>query len=44
MKTLGILLALIVVGIVAYKVAYPTTVYRLRITVNVDTPRGLKTG
>ncbi|GEC15549.1 hypothetical protein [Nitrobacter winogradskyi] len=44
MKTLGILLALIVVGIIAYKVAYPTTVYRFRITVNVDTPRGLKTG
>ncbi|GEC17148.1 hypothetical protein [Nitrobacter winogradskyi] len=44
MRTLGILLAIIVVGIVAYKVAYPTTVYRFRITVNVDTPRGLETG
>jgi hypothetical protein len=44
MRTLGILLAVIVVGIVAYKLAYPTTVYRFRITVNVDTPRGLKTG
>lgn len=44
MKIFGILLAIIVVGIVAYKLAYPTTVYRFRITVNVDTPRGLKTG
>ena len=44
MKTLGVLLTVIVVGIVAYKLAYPTTVYRFRITVNVDTPRGPKTG
>jgi hypothetical protein len=44
MRTFGILLAVIVVGIFAYQVAYPTTVYRFRITVNVDTPRGLKTG
>jgi hypothetical protein len=44
MKILGILLAVIVVGIAAYKLAYPTTVYRFRITLSVDTPRGLKTG
>jgi len=41
MKRLGITVAL---AIIAYFVVYPTTSYRFRITLNVDTPQGLKTG
>ena len=43
-KILGALLIAAFVGIVGYRLAYPTLVYRFRITVNVETPQGLKTG
>jgi hypothetical protein len=35
---------MVVGAFVAYSLAYPTTSYRFRITLNVDTPNGLKTG
>jgi hypothetical protein len=39
----GAIIAVAIVGlIVAYSIAYPTTSYRFRITLNVDTPEGLK--
>lgn len=41
----AVIIAVAIVGlIVAYSFAYPTTSYRFRITLNVDTPEGLKTG
>jgi hypothetical protein len=43
-KILGALLIAAFVGIVGYRLAYPALVYRFRITVNVETPQGLKTG
>ena len=44
MKILGALLIAAFVGIVGYRLAYPTLVYRFRITVSVETPQGEKTG
>lgn len=44
MKWLALIAATIVSSIVLYSVAYPTTTYRFRITLNVDTPQGLKSG
>lgn len=41
---LAILAAIIGVAIVLYRLAYPTYTYRYRMTVNVDTPQGLRSG
>ncbi len=40
--TIAALILLALVG--AYSLVYPTTTYRFRITLNVDTPQGLKSG
>lgn len=44
MKWLVILAAMFVGLMVAYSIFYPTTTYKFRITLNVDTPQGLKSG
>lgn len=44
MKWLGIIAAVAAGLVVVYPVIYPTTTYRFRITLNVDTPQGLKSG
>lgn len=44
MKWLGVIAALTAGLFVAYSVFYPTTTYRFRITLNVDTPQGLRSG
>jgi hypothetical protein len=44
MKWLGIIAVAIAGLVAAYSVIYPTTSYRFRITLNVDTPQGLKSG
>jgi hypothetical protein len=44
MKWLGILAAGVAVMFLAYSAYYPTTSYRFKITLNVDTPEGLKSG
>ncbi len=42
--TLCVLAALIVAVIVVWKIAYPTNTFRYKVTVNVETPEGLKSG
>jgi hypothetical protein len=44
MKWLGIIAVSIAGLVAAYSVLYPTTSYRFKITLNVDTPQGLKSG
>lgn len=41
----GVIIAVVIVGLImAYSIAYPATSYRFRVTLNVETPEGLKTG
>lgn len=44
MKRTAIIAGMILAVIVCYLAMYPTTSYRFRITLNVDTPQGLKNG
>ncbi len=44
MKTLKIIILLIIGLVVVYKLAYPTYTYRYRMTVEVNTPEGVKSG
>ena len=44
MKWLAMLVVAFVGALLAYLVLYPTTSYRFRITLNVDTPQGLRSG
>ncbi len=44
MKILGILIILIAAMVGYYKLAYPDYTYRYRMTVEIDTPDGLKSG
>lgn len=44
MKPLAIVSSLLLGLVIIYFTFYPTTSYRFRITVNVDTPQGLKSG
>jgi hypothetical protein len=44
MKRIAVIAGVILAVIVCYLAMYPTTSYRFRITLNVDTPQGLKSG
>lgn len=43
-KGLIVTLALVAAIVVAWKIAYPTNSFRYKVTVNVETPEGLKSG
>ena len=44
MRWTAIIVVVVLVGFIVYSVMYPSTSYRFRITLNVDTPQGLKSG
>jgi hypothetical protein len=43
-KTLGVLILLILLPIVFWKIKYPSYTYRYKMTVEVETPQGIKSG
>lgn len=44
MRSLGYIVTLLAAAAAAYMLLYPTTYYRFRMTVHVETPQGLKSG
>jgi hypothetical protein len=44
MKWLGIVAILLGGAVIAYSLIYPTGSYRFRVTLNIDTPQGLRSG